>query len=102
MADITDPIVLKWINEDVRPVAERLRDVLYKLETLKESWDSHISTLLAPHAAGDIIAHGRENLREVTKADLSAMLAELATTLAQYPDLDVLRKFEVRSPRIGG
>lgn len=100
MANITDPQVLKWLAEEVRPMAERLRDVLIKLETMSDTWTNQMQALVASYVAGDVLEDGRPELRQVTKGDLSALLSELATTLAQYPDLDVLRKFEVRAPEV--
>lgn len=61
MADINDPIVIRFLNEAVRPMNERLRRDLRSLSDVLTAYDADVDALLASAADDDVLADGRES-----------------------------------------
>ena len=106
MADITDPQVIAFSNELVRPLAELLRDLDVFNEDGLDTYAGRIEALLTPHADGDIIQDGREleGVSRLSKKDLVDFMA-IANTVRTFfnnaSTRDTVRKPTVR-PLIQG
>jgi len=62
MADITDSLITKFVNEGVRPTNERIRSVMqYQLDEVIRKWDADIEPALSGAADDDVIADGRDS-----------------------------------------
>jgi hypothetical protein len=60
MADIVDPQTIRFTNEVVRPLAEKLRALTYELQSADMTYQSGIGALLYASDNG-AIQDGREN-----------------------------------------
>jgi hypothetical protein len=59
MADIDNPEVIRFVNETVRPMAEKLRALTYYMQSADQTYQSGIGAIL--YASGDgAILDGRE------------------------------------------
>ena len=104
MADIIDPVVIRFCNEQLRPLAETLRDGKVFGAEVRAVWDDQISALLAANADSDPIEDGRdaEGVSRLTKADIVAFMAvvtAMAASLDAPGTMTVIRKPTVRSVR---
>lgn len=104
MADITDPQVIKFANEHIRPLAEQLRDFKAYLDDAAATYQAEIAGLLTPHANGDMLADSREGrgVSRLSKADINGFLAELnslKSALEAAGVMDTIRKPCVRPLR---
>jgi hypothetical protein len=101
MADITDPIVIDFSNEYLRPLSEKLRDAQIVLEDAKIEYLTNVSDLLTGFVDSDVLADNRPNAPTVTKADMTGLIGHFQDTLAELDQagMDALRaKFSVRPP----
>lgn len=97
MADITDPTVIAYINEYIRPTADRRVGLNATRNIQIAKWFATMSGLLAANADSDVILDGSENggRTPLTKGDVVAfMTQELAmqTQEAGAGVFDVLSK----------
>ena len=85
MANITDPQVIKFCNEVVRPLADKLIgvDAVITAETI--TWVAEVAPSLASAADADIVDDGasEDGRTPLTKADIINFVTQLAalTTL---------------------
>ena len=75
MADITDPLILKWVREDVRPLSEELAALLLKCTEFADRYDDTIAPLVGDLnvVSTDNVEDGREaeGVSRLTVADLT-------------------------------
>jgi hypothetical protein len=107
MTDITDPVVVKFTNEHLRPLAETVRDLKVQLDEAAAVWTDQVSPLLSAHTNGDPLADGREaeGVSRLTKADLTAFVGvagQLITALNVSGVMNTVRKPTVRVLRVRG
>lgn len=60
MADITDPKLIKFANEGVRPIAEQLRLLYLNSEWFLTRWTDEINAIVSAAAGTDVLVDGRE------------------------------------------
>ena len=101
MPDITDPLVVKFLDEAVRPLAERLRTFDLLVSDALATYSAQIQPIIQGNVAADLIEDGRgpEGVSRVTKGDLTAfgsLLGNLQTVLDAANQRDVMRKPCVR------
>ena len=72
MADITDPVAIRFINEEIRPLAELLRNAVALVDDMETAWFGQAINIIVTNAAGDAIADGRdaEGVSRLTGADI--------------------------------
>ena len=72
---ITDPRAIKFTNEVVRPLAERIRDVLEDVARAEQSWADEVGALI-PNTA-DVLEDGRdaEGVSRLTGAEINSLRA---------------------------
>ena len=77
MADITEPQVVKFTNEVVRPLAESFRALKTRVDAALVTWDGTISTETPDDAS--VLADEREaeGVSRLTGADLNSFVAKL-------------------------
>lgn len=107
MADITDPIVIRFVNEHLRPLAETVRDANVQIREAASVWTDQVAPLLTAHAAADPLADGREaeGVSRLDKADLTAFVAvagQFITLLDGAGIMNTVRKPTVRVLRVRG
>lgn len=97
MADITDPTVKAFVNEFVRPAADRIVGLNSTIDVEAARWFATISPLLSGNADGDVILDGSESdgRTPLTKADVVNFITQMLTIQTQIDGggvLDVLVK----------
>lgn len=105
MIEITDAEAIRFVNEQIRPMAERLRDLNALMGYARGLW---VGGGLAGHFASDAdtVEDGRagEGVSRLTALDVSSLVGELATILTRFEEagiMDVIRKPCVRPMQIG-
>ncbi len=78
MADITDAEAIRFINEQVRPMSELLRDIYHLAQSAEGLWFTGINTTVGT-SAGDNIMDGREaqGVSRLTAQDISNFMAQV-------------------------
>lgn len=104
MAEITDAEAIRFVNEQIRPMAERLRDLNALMDYARGLW---IGGELMAHFANDAdtVEDGREaeGVSRLTAKDVSDLVGQLATILTQFEEtgvMDIIRKPCVRTMRV--
>ena len=57
---ITDPRVVKFSDEQLRPISEKMRNLYYELKSMQTDWYNGISAL-CPAEADNMLEDGRED-----------------------------------------
>jgi hypothetical protein len=78
MADIVDPIVIRFCNEIIRPVAEELRAIKYRIDSAMVTWYGGMNTLVPNDSSP--VADGREGegVSRLTGIDVNGLVAQMA------------------------
>lgn len=104
--DITDPIIITRLNENIRPLAESLRAIKLLLQSNIDDYNSNIVPLLGKAASDDVLNDDREKegVPFRTVGDLQEFFAFLQKVIApgaeQWPD-NVIQRFCVRILKVG-
>jgi len=98
MADISNPQAIRFVNEQVRPLCERLRALKAEFDALAPTWYGGINSLIT-NSAQDAIADGRENegVSRLTGADIHSAVGQL---LGVTPNSEIIAKPCVNPLRI--
>ena len=101
MVDVTDAQVIKFVNEFIRPHAERLRNLDVFNEDGNDAYFAQISALLASNVDTDKIADGREaeGISRLTVGDVKNFITQVGTISTFFGNAgvrDVIRKPTVR------
>lgn len=89
---ITDPEVIRWCNEAVRPICERIRALQADIQALKSSYDGGIGDHFyienpTQQQLDEVVEDGREGDSRLTRADILAFVAlvpyGIGTTLGE-------------------
>lgn len=77
MAAISDPNAIKFINEQVRPLAEAARALKARIGSLTTDWFAGLNNTITN--TSDLIADGRENqgVSRITGADVTNLVGNL-------------------------
>lgn len=85
MANITNPEAIRFVNEVIRPTAERLRAMRAECENIQTRWfqganGSRLADLIT-NSAGDPIVDGREGegITRLTGADVTNLIGQVQT-----------------------
>jgi len=74
---ITNPIAIKYVNEVVRPLAERFRDLKPDVDAATVAWFAGISTLFPNDATAVDDGRDREGISRLTGADVNNIVTQL-------------------------
>lgn len=101
MADITEPVVVRFSNDYLRPLSEAVRNLGIRLNDAKVEYTTIISDLISGNADGDLLADGSpaDGRSQVTKkdiVDLLSMLNSLLTEINATGNDSLMAKFTVR------
>ena len=77
MTDITNPVAIKFINEEIRPLAEIFRNAIALVDDMETAWFGQSLNTIVTNAAGDAIADDRdaEGVSRLTGADIHNFIA---------------------------
>ena len=78
MADITNPEAIRFCNEIVRPIAEKMRGLDVEIDAALVTWNAGIGAIIGS-SAGDAIQDGREDegVSRLTAANVAALGVEM-------------------------
>ncbi len=105
MPDITDPEIIRFTNEQVRPMAEILRALASRTAAVLDTYNVQIAPLItaAGHVAADPLLDGRESegvsrltLEAIT--DIVAILNTVDGFLSTVANVDAITLPTVRTP----
>lgn len=84
MANITNEEAIRYVNEQVRPIAERMRSLKIEIDAALVDWNAGLDTLIGSSAANNLL-DGREDegVSRLTAADITALGVEMITYQAQ-------------------
>lgn len=90
MADISNPQAIRFVNEQVRPLCERLRALKAEFDALAPVWYGGMNTIIGS-SAQDSIADGREaeGISRLTSNDVTNAVAQF---LAITPNSEIIAK----------
>ena len=102
MPDIVDPQVIKFVNEQIRPMSERLVALDASIEAMLATYFVNVNPILVGSASSDPIEDGRapQGVSRLELADVQALVAQLQTIQTQFLGAgvkDVLTKPNVRT-----
>lgn len=97
---ITNAGAIRFVNERIRPVAEKIRDLRAEMTDHKAVWFQGISAVV-PNSMAETLEDGREaeGVSRLTGADINNMVTrmdELLTVLDAPNAMDVVNKTVVR------
>ena len=93
---VTDPRAIKFVNEEIRPLAELARKFVAKVDNTETSWFAGISALI-PNDAGEAIEDGREveGVSRLTGADVNSLMS-IIIAMRNAQNSDIIEKPTVR------
>lgn len=104
MAAITNAEAIRFVNEQIRPMAERLRDLNALLDDTQARWfGGGISSFFS--LGTDTVDDGRDSqgVSRLTAQDVTNLMTQIGTIVAQFDGagvMDVINKPTVRPLRI--
>ena len=72
---ITDPEAIRFTNEQIRPLAERFRNLYFELEALVPYWVDTIGSMI-PNDPSELIEDGREDVTTLSGEDIGKFISE--------------------------
>lgn len=95
MANITNPQAIRFVNEQVRPLCEKLRALKAEFDALSPTWFGGLNTVIS-NSANDPIVDNRENegVSRLSGADVHNAVAQF---LAVAPNSEIIAKPCVRA-----
>ena len=86
MADITDATAVAFVNEAVRPFADRLVGLSASMDIEIAKWNAVIAPILTAYAAGDVFLDGSatDGRTPLTKTDVENFITQLSTIQTQF------------------
>ena len=78
MADITDAQAIKFVNEQIRPLAEKVRALKAEIDGCTTDWFAGVNTIVGT-SADDSIDDGREDegISRLTASDVTGVMTQL-------------------------
>jgi hypothetical protein len=73
MADIDDTGAIRWVGEELRPIAERLRDINALMGNLESAWNLEMSTLIGSDAGDNPYLGGAGVMDAIHRAAIRPM-----------------------------
>lgn len=100
MADITDPEVIRFVNDRIRPHAERLRAVKAESASIVSAWFGLGINTRCPNDSSPL-ADGRtaEGVSRLTGIDITNLVGQAANISSQY-NADIIEKPCVRGIQV--
>lgn len=105
MADITDPFVTRFTNEEMRPLAEVIQMLRIQIEAVSTRYVQQVLPLISANAGADVVVDGRagQGVTQVTKknlTDMAQLLSAINTNLSAAGVATLVDRFAVRPARV--
>lgn len=75
MADIVNPEAIQFCNEQIRPVAEKMRGLKAVIDSMMVDWFNGHNSVIGS-SADDNIIDNRADASDLTAADVTALVAQ--------------------------
>lgn len=103
MPDIIDPTVIRFVDEQVRPMAEILRALSDRIDGMLSSYFVQVNPLLGGNTGVDPVLDGRETegVSSLLLSDVQGLITQMQTIQTQFAlggVMDVITKPTVRAP----
>lgn len=86
---ITDLEAVKFSNEQVRPISERMRNLYYECKSMQSDWFNG-ANLLIPNDDAEILEDDRPSDSNLSGADITNMAVQVAAYIAMVEQAGVL------------
>lgn len=86
---MNDPEGIRFSNEQIRPLCERMRNMYWEFKALVPYWADTISGLIENNPA-DLIDDGREEVTQLTGEDVYNVISEMGQYIAAIEEAGVL------------
>lgn len=105
MADITDPQAIKFSNEQLRPMCERIESIKAEIDVMMVEWFGGLNNTIGDSADDNLIDNREaEGVRQLTGEDITgvmSILSSIQTTLDSAGVAERINKPTVRPFRAG-
>ena len=101
MVDITDPQAIRFVNEQVRPLAEALRAFKARSDAAVVDWYAGLNAMFPNDASPVVDGREAEGVSRLTGQDINDVMYILATAVAGMGDA-IIAKPCVRPIQVGG
>jgi hypothetical protein len=90
---ITNIEAITFCNEQIRPMAEKLRNQYYELKSMYIDWQASKSSLF-PNEEDNMVEDGRETITQLSGADVNRLVNLIANYLSQIETGTVLESIQ--------
>ena len=95
MAAITDPVAIKFVNEQVRPMAEKLRAIMHEISGMSTDWFAGINTKFPNDTSAVADNRDAEGVTRLTGADINSLVG-IAIAMSTAGNTEIIAKPCVR------
>ena len=100
MAAVTDPNAIKFVNEQVRPLAEKLRALMVEITATETDWFAGINTKF-PNDVSAVDDHREgEGVSRLTGQDINSLMS-VAIGMRNAGNVQIIAKPCVRALSVG-
>lgn len=86
---ITNEEAIKFSNEQVRPMAEKMRNLYYEMKAMQADWYNGLSSVI-PADTGEIIQDNRTSDSDLSGNDIVGIMVQVDEYIAQIEASGVL------------
>lgn len=100
---ITNEEAIKFSNEQVRPMAEKMRNLYYEMKSMQTDWYNGMSAVI-PADVAEILEDGRTSDSDLSGNDIVGLMIQVDEYIQQIEAagvLNVVSKPCVRSVEVG-
>ncbi len=95
MADITNPVAIKFVNEEIRPLCEQIRALCAKITNSRTSWFGGINNSFPNDSSPVVDGREGEGVSRLTGADINSVMG-IAIAMLDASNAEIIEKPTVR------
>lgn len=84
--DITNPEAIRFVNLQIRPLCEAMRELKIRMVDMKNTWDNHVGALIPNDASPLDDGREAEGISRLTGADVNNARNTMASLIAGISD----------------
>ena len=86
---ITNLEAVKFSNEQVRPISEKMRNLYYECKSMESDWYNGVNAMI-PNDEAEILEDNRPSDSDLSGADITNMAVQVAGYIAMIEQTGVL------------
>lgn len=86
---ITDATAIKYSNEQVRPMAETMRNLYYECKSMQTDWFNGINSVI-PNETDNMLEDSRDSDNQLSGADINNIITQIGNYIIQIEQSGVL------------